>query len=438
MTDVRVSAVPNEAGPCVVRVPGSKSVANRALVCAALATGRSRLTGLPTGDDTRLLIAALRSLGLAVSIHGRETTIDGPLPGESLAATVDAGLGGTTARFLTAVAALRGSPTTITARGRLLQRPMEPLVEALRTLGARVELGSHGGVVAVVSGGALGGGDVNISSSESSQFVSALMMIGPMMAAGLRITLEGPQMSRPYIEMTARVMRRFGGDVETTTDRIVVRPGRYSPIDLAIEADYSSAAYPALASALTGRPVLIADLTEDSVQGDARLVEIIRSMNCRAEFTTEGLSISPEAGARFPGRNLDLAHESDLVPPIAVALLGATSPSSIRGVGFIRAKESNRLDDLAEELRKTGATVRATEDGLTIEPASLLGEATLEPHDDHRLAMSYALLPLVAARGAGAAHEISITVPSSECVAKSWPSYWEDMSPFCRVESLPS
>lgn len=435
MTTVRVRRGPGRAERAVVEVPGSKSIANRALVCSALAAGTTRLTGLPPGDDTRLLLDALELLGVAIRSGDDHSAVTGPLGGNNETATVDAGHGGTTARFLCALAALRTGRTEIRGTARLLERPMDPLFRALRELGATVDEGRSGSVLATVSGGEVEGGSITVSANVSSQFASALMLVGPMLRRGLRLRLEGHQRSRSYVEMTAAVMRSFGASVECSATEIVVLPGGYSPRTFTVEADYSSAAFPVVAAVLTGRPLVVPGLPENSIQGDSRMRRIAESLACDVRVTDEGLCVAPRPGETFPGLDIDLSNESDLVPPLAIGLLGATSPSTIRGVGFIRGKESNRLEEFSEELARCGVEVRSFDDGLRIVPGTPTGPARLDPRNDHRLAMAFALLPLIG-RPDGASAGIEIV--HAETVTKSWPGYWSDMSPFFDVESLPS
>ena len=442
MTDVRVRRAPHGEGRVVVHVPGSKSIANRALVCGSLATGTTRLDNVPAGDDTRLLLEALRSLGVPSDPDAGGMRLTGPAVDGAGGATVDAGLGGTTARFLCALAAVRRGTTVVRGSARLLERPMGPLFEALERLGADVEEGGGGGVLARITGADLVGGSITVSTDVSSQFTSALMMIGPVMRDGLTIELRGEQRSRSYIDMTADVMRAFGASVDAGTEAIVVRPGRYQPQHYTVEADYSSAAFPVVAAALTGRALRVPGVSARSIQGDRRLLSLARQMACEVNVTDEGLLVDPLPDGAYPGFRLDLSNESDLVPPMTLGMLGATSTSSISGVGFIRGKESNRLEDFAAELRRCGLEVAATPDGLEISPTGSVRQVRLDPRDDHRLAMAFALVPLLTGRstdaGTDRASTESVEILRSETVSKSWPGYWSDMAPFIDVESLPS
>lgn len=406
------------SGPvgATIPVPGSKSVANRALVCAALADGESRLTGVPTGDDTEAMVDGLRRLGARVdAIVGdqwsvRGTSIDGGVE-------VDARLAGTTSRFLTAVAALGRGFTTVTGGEALRRRPMGELHEALRGLGADVEtLGSPGCLPVRVRRGELHGGVVEMAGDVSSQFVSALMLIAPCLPSGLEIRLTSPLVSRPYVVMTASVMSTFGARGIVVSDSIVSVPASgYRGVDSVIEPDASSASYPLAVAAITGGRVRVPGLSRDSWQGDVAIVDILAAMGCRTEFDDAGAVVE---GGPLHGVDLDMSDVSDLVPTVAAVAAFADSPTTIDGVGFIRRKESDRIGDLVDGLNALGCRATALEDGLRIDPSTTEERhgASLRTHHDHRLAMAWSLLAL---RITG----VSIDDPS--VVAKSWPDWWQ-------------
>lgn len=406
------------SGPirATVPVPGSKSVANRALVCAALADGESRLRGLPSGDDTEAMIDGLRRLGVRVEGDEHEGVIvDGvPIVG---GVDVDARLAGTTSRFLTAVAALGERFTTVTGGAALCGRPMGELHGALRALGAEVEpLGEVDRLPVRVRRGDLHGGVVEMAGDVSSQFVSALMLIAPRLPRGLEIRLSSPLVSRPYVAMTAAVMSNFGADGIGVSDSVIsVEPSGYRGVDSTIEPDASSASYPLAAAAITGGRVRVPGLARDSWQGDVAIVDILGAMGCRTAFDADGAEVE---GGPLRGVELDMSDVSDLVPTVAAVACFADSPTTITGVGFIRRKESDRIGDLVAGLVDVGCRAVALDDGLRIEPTSPTDRhgATLRTHHDHRLAMAWSLLAL---RIAG----VSIDDPS--VVAKSWPTWWD-------------
>jgi 3-phosphoshikimate 1-carboxyvinyltransferase len=402
----------------VVTVPGSKSFANRALVCAALADGDSRLRGMPGGDDTVAMVSCLQALGIGVTMEGDDAVVDGS--GGVIGArdvVVDANLAGTTSRFVTALAALATGPITIDGAPPLRRRPMGPLHDALAALGVTVEPGeSAGGLPVTVRGPLTRGGTVAISGDVSSQYLTALMLIAPLLDGGLRLQLTTQLVSVPYLRLTAAVMASFDiADVSIDDDLIVVRPGRYAGRDQTIEPDASSASYPLAMAAVVGGRVQVDGLHRGSAQGDAVFADLLGRMGCTVDDDGGGLAVTRDPARPLIGIDVDMADVSDLVPTLAAVAVTATTPTTISGVGFIRAKESDRLGDLATELRTVGADVSVTADGVRIEPAGPLHGGDLGTHHDHRLAMAFGVL-------GAAVGGIGVTDP--DVVSKSWPGYW--------------
>lgn len=406
---------------CTVTVPGSKSIANRALVCAALAGGGTTVTNVPDGDDSVAMVHGLRALGVSVVESGEGSwRFDSALEfGLARFARVDAGLAGTTSRFLTAVCALRSGGAIIDGGTALRARPMADLHDALVALGAHVNpLDLPGHLPVEVSSGAIRGGEIDIPGGVSSQFATALLLVAPYLSGGLRLVVSGERVSDSYLEMTVEVMRDFGVDAtinDTAKGRIVTVPeGRYVARHYEVEPDASSASYPLALAAVCGGSVTIPNLTSDSLQGDVAFADILEEMGCSVERGLTSISVHRDLERPLRGIDIDMVDISDLVPSVAVVALFAAEGTRIRGVGFIRAKESDRLGDLARELSKCGASVAETDDGLVIQPTALQG-AHLGTHHDHRLAMSFSVL---AGRVAG----VSIDDPS--VVTKSWPGFW--------------
>ncbi len=403
----------------VVTVPGSKSIANRALVCAALADGTSELSNLPDGDDTTALLACLGTLGVATAGAAPTVTITGrPTPAPAPGAVAFAALAGTTSRFVTALAALSTEPVVVDGAGPLRTRPFGPLHDALVQLGATVTPGGPPGGLPVTVHGPPTSSRVTLAGDVSSQFVSALMMIGPHLAEGLRIELSSELVSRPYVELTAAVMAWFGVSGVAVGERTVaVPPGRYVPADVAIEPDASSASYPLAVAAIAGGSVTVAGLGRNSRQGDARFADLLAAMGCRVEWDARSVTVTRDPATPLVGIDVDMADVSDLVPTLAAVAACASTPTRIRGVGFIRAKESDRLGDLAGELRQAGVRITDTADGLAVEPsADTLRPATLATHHDHRLAMAFGVLGRVVPGG--------LRVDDPAVVRKSWPGFW--------------
>lgn len=401
----------------VVRVPGSKSVANRALVCAALADGTSTLREVPDGDDSEAMLDCLRALGLEAGREGDTVTVTGGVSHfVRRPVTLPARLAGTTSRFVTAMAALGHAPYTIDGLASLRRRPMAPLHEALTSLGVRVSSqGTPGHLPVVVEGPPdVTAEEVSLRGDISSQYLTALMLIAPYFARGLRVVLTTPLVSRPYIRITAQVMEAFGVPGVEIGDRIItVPPGRYQARDYEVEPDASSASYPLAAAAICGGTVTVPGLTDASLQGDAAFCHVLGRMGCDVRQDSTGTTV--RRTGPLHGVDIDLADLSDLVPTLAAVGAFAEGATNVYGVGFIRNKESDRLTDLCAELRRAGVDATDNPDGLTVR-ASDPRSATLATHDDHRLAMAFALV------GLGAS---GIVVEDPDVVSKSWPGFWD-------------
>jgi len=406
----------------VVHVPGSKSVANRALVCAALADSASVLRNVPIGDDTQALLIAFGELGIGVELIDRTTVKITPATATQMSVTVNARLAGTTSRFLLAMCALRQHETTITGDPPLLSRPISELANALRSLGFNVLPESSNSLPLTVSrpidDNSLGNA-VSLRGDISSQFISALMMIGAQLPDGLRISIEGELVSRSYVEMTGSVMRQFGANVTINEAEIIVVASRYQGSDVFVEPDFSSAAFPICAAVISGQTVRIPGLALARLQGDSQILEIVRVMGAQVLVDGEDIEVSRSVDSIVLPYEGNLADCSDLVPAVAVLASCAAGSSTLTGIGFIRAKESDRLGDVAQELEKFGILTDVLEDGLRIHGARDLRGAEVDTHHDHRLAMAFALLGL---------RIDGVVIRDSEVVAKSWPTYWEDMS----------
>ncbi len=402
-----------------ISVPGSKSVANRALVCAFLADGESELFNVPSGDDTQALIAALFPDN-ARALNGESNFWVTGRSSVHLPPVVNARLAGTTSRFLTAVAALGDEPTLIDGDAPLRSRPMMDLHSALASLGASVHSQDKPGFLpVVVQRGTLDKSSVSIAGDISSQFISALMLIGPCLPQGLSIKIEGPLVSRSYIEMTARVMASFGAEVKLAEKEISISATRYSPRKYVIEPDFSSAAFGISAVLIRGGEITITDLALSCLQGDAAILDIARMMGAEVLVAGDDVVVSRDARSPLSALSLDMSDCSDLVPATAVVCCHVSGKNVLSGVGFIRSKESDRLGDLARELNRMGASVVVTPDGLEIFGAPFVSGVVCQTYHDHRLAMALSLCAL-SVSGVG--------IDDSSVVSKSWPTYFEDMT----------
>ena len=401
-----------------VRVPGSKSVTNRALVCAALASGTSRLEGALFADDTAAMLGVLHALGLAViADEGAEritvTGCAGRVPASSQ--PVEVRQSGTTARFALPLLALGEGPYRVTAHPQMQARPMATTLDALTSLGAGVEaLGPPGHLPATISAGGARSAELWVPGHASSQFLSGLLLIGPCLPDGLSVELTSELVSRPYVDLTIAVMRAFGAAVDHDDTSFHVAPGGYVARAYEIEADASAASYPLAAAAICGGRVRVEGLGEGTLQGDTAFADVLGAMGASVRRDATGTEVSIERGA-LVGGTFDLADFSDTAQSLAVVAPFASTPVSVTGIGFIRRKETDRVAAVATELERCGIDVQAEADGWTIRPGRPHG-ATVQTYEDHRMAMSFALLGL-------AVDGIAIADPA--CVAKTFPGYWQ-------------
>ncbi|MCU1484339.1 MAG: 3-phosphoshikimate 1-carboxyvinyltransferase [Actinomycetia bacterium] len=394
-----------------MKVPGSKSLTNRALVCAALADGTSTITGALVADDTAAMTDCLRGLGATVEWDGTTVTVTGVAGRITVtSADIDARLSGTTSRFVLPLLALGAGRYRLDGREQLRRRPMGPSLEAMRDLGASVEEEGEPGHLPVVVSGPVRGGEARVRGDLSSQFVSGLLLAAPAMPDGLRIELSSTLVAAPFVEMTAEVMRQFGAEV----DGLHVRPGAYRAREYAVEPDASAASYFFAAAAITGRAVTVEGLGEGSLQGDLGFTEVLVEMGASvtvAESTTV-------VGDRLRGIDVDLSTMPDMAQTFAVVAACAEGPSRVRGVEVIRGHETDRIHAVVTELRRCGVGAEETDDGFTIEPAPIR-PATVQTYDDHRMAMSFALLGL---------REPGIEIADPGVVAKTFPGYWDALA----------
>jgi 3-phosphoshikimate 1-carboxyvinyltransferase len=396
-------------------LPGSKSYTHRALVAAALAEGASVLTNALKAEDTELTAQALAKLGAGLDWQGDTVRVKGAGGRwRPVAEPIYLGNSGTSLRLLTALTALGQGDYRLTGTARLCERPLGELLSALQQLGVKAASQRGDGCPPVTVRGGLAGGRASLSGAVSSQFVSALLFIGPLAPAGLRLTITGELVSRPYVDLTLEVMAGFGVSYYREGYRFFEVPGgqAYLPQAFAIEADASSASYFWAAAAITGGRATIANLSEGSSQGDAGFPRVLAAMGCRAECSAGGLTVT---GGPLKGVQVDMAAMPDLVPTLAVVAAFARGETVITGVAHLRHKESDRLAAVAAELGKMGVAARETEDGLIITGGRPRG-AAIDTYQDHRLAMSFAVAGLKAP---------GTVINNPEVVAKSFPDFWE-------------
>ena len=421
-----IEIVPRGPLDADVRVPGSKSITNRALLVAALADGESALRGGLVSDDTEVMIAALRELGCAIELRApskgtsqEESWRVQGCAGEfcAPARTLQIENSGTSARFLTAAVTQSAGTVEIDGNARMRERPISDLVDALVKLGVDVEiLGTAGCPPVRVRGGGLAGGDVGIDASRSSQYVTAILLTAPYARTDVVLHFEGGVLvSRPYVELTLDVMRSFGAAVDWVgADAVRVEHGRtYRGREFDIEPDASAAAYPFCAAAITGGRVRVEGIPTGSRQADFALLDILERMGCGV-VRGDGFAEVRGTEGGLCGVDVDMNDLPDASLALAVVAAFAQSPTRIRNVANLRIKETDRLHALESELRKLGAGAHATHDTLTIEPAPLHGTA-IDTYDDHRMAMAFSLAGL---RVSG------VAIRDPGCVTKTWPGYF--------------
>ncbi|WP_165071479.1 3-phosphoshikimate 1-carboxyvinyltransferase [Paludisphaera rhizosphaerae] len=406
-----------------VRVPGSKSLTNRALIVAALAKGESVLTGALDSEDTRVMVDALKKLGVGVEHDVASSTIRvSGCSGRFPAAEADMYVAnsGTTLRFLTAALTVGKGKYRVDGTPRMRQRPVEDLLQALNGLGAftKSELETGCPPVLVTADG-LDGGFAFVRGDVSSQFLSGLLMAVPYAREETVVEVEGTLVSKPYVEMTLAVMREFGYEAENRKyRRFILKPGRYDGRNYPIEPDASAASYFFALAAITGGSVTVEGLGSSSVQGDMQFVDVLEHMGCKVERESHRTTVT---GGPLRSVDVDMNAISDTVMTLAVVALFADGLTRIRNVGHIRHKETDRIAALAAELRKLGAVVDEQPDGLLIIPPApdALTPASIKTYDDHRMAMSFALAGLKIP---------GVVIQDPGCVAKTYPNYWDDLA----------
>lgn len=416
------SVIVSSTGPVSggVRPVGSKSHTNRALVCAALADGVSRLRHASDAEDVEAMVGGLAALGVAVERTGGDLVVTGSggqLP--ALTAEINVGPAGTAMRFLAALATLGYGEYSLDGNARMRARPIGELVGALQQLGAGIGYAEERGYppLQILARGLLGGA-VTLDRPASSQFISAVLMVAPYATDDVLLAVTGDLPSRPYVDLTIGLMRDFGVEVLASDEnRFVIASGqRYRGCEVAIEPDASAATYFWGAAAITGGRVLTEGVRRSHLQGDIGFVDVLGAMGCVVEETGDGLAV--QGPARLRGIEVDLNKMPDTVQTLAVVALFAEGPTTIRNVANLRVKETDRLAALEAELGKLGARVATGDDWIEITPPATLTPARIADYDDHRMVMSFALAGL---RGC----EVSLSNP--QCVAKSYPRFFVDL-----------
>ncbi len=405
-----------------VRPPGSKSITNRALVCAALADGTSTLRGALDSEDTQVMIEGLRSLGIKIELRDRGETLvvegcAGKPPAKSAEIFVENS--GTTIRFLTALVTLANGCFTLDGIPRMRERPIGDLAAALNLLGAKAKCtGAHHCPPVQVQASGLIGGTARIRGNISSQYLSGLLMAAPCAKETVTLEVEGILVSVPYVAITLAVMQSFGVETKAADDFSTIEipsPGCYRACDFDIEPDASAASYFWAAAAVTGGTITVTGLSRKSLQGDVAFVDCLEQMGCEVRYETDSVTVT---GGKLRGIDVDMNAISDTVQTLSVVALFAEGTTKIRNVPHIRHKETDRIAAVATELRKLGAEVVEHADGLEISPGTIT-PAAIDTYNDHRMAMSFAIAGLV---------QKGVVINDPRCTAKTYPRFFEDLA----------
>jgi 3-phosphoshikimate 1-carboxyvinyltransferase len=405
----------------IVRVPGSKSLTNRALLIAALADGQTCLTEALFSDDSRYFARALQTLGFALALdeNSHEITVHG-LGGKIPASKAELFIGnaGTAARFLSAFLTLGNGEYLLDGEPRMRERPIGDLVEALTQLGARLEPSVSQCPPVKISASGLPGGQTTIAGDISSQFLSALLMVAPYAQSPVQISLSTDLNSKPYVDMTIAVMRDFGVEIERDNYALFyITPSAYVPLSTySIESDASAASYFFAAPAICGGAVRIENISRRSVQGDIGFLDVLQQMGCTITETNNSISVARHSA--LSGIDIDMRDIPDTAQTLAAIAPFANSPTRIRGIASARVKETDRVAATCTELARLGVRVEEHPDGMTIYPAaaSNFRPATIQTYNDHRMAMAFSLIGL---RVPG------VTIENPGCVSKTFPNFFE-------------
>ncbi len=406
-----------------IALPGSKSLSNRILLLSALSRGVTQVYNLLESDDTSRMIDSLQRLGVGLELSRNNTVcrvqgLGGPFPPQQTELFL--GNSGTTMRSICAALCLGEGEFTLTGEPRMYERPIEDLVDALRPMGADIEYLARDGYPPLrIHARGIPGGSVSVRGNVSSQYLTAILLSAPLARRDMVIEVVGDLVSKPYIDMTVAVMRRFGATVEADgyrQFRVAVGQGYQSPGSALVEGDASSATYFLAAAAIKGGAVRVQGVGLSSVQGDVRLADVLEQMGAPVRRGEDWIEVGR---GDLRGVDLDLNHIPDAAMTVATAALFAEGQTTIRNVGNWRVKETDRLAAMAAELRKVGAQVEEGSDYLRITPPERISSAAIDTYNDHRMAMSFSLAAL---------GDAPITINNPDCVSKTFPDYFQQLA----------
>jgi 3-phosphoshikimate 1-carboxyvinyltransferase len=420
MTEVTVRRAKKLKGE--VHAPPSKAYTQRMLIAAALSLGTSKIAAPLLSEDTEATLRAVKALGAKVNAAEDCWTVTGAKPLKGAEEPVDCGESGATLRFMIPVAALAAEPSVFVLGGSLEQRPLEPLLQSLKQLGAEAHIQRLGGKMSVhVKGGGIVGGQAAMRGDISSQFVSGLMFACPKARVDTEVTLTTPLESKGYVQMTRDILAEHSVKVSISEDfsRLHMPSHQtYKPCNHRVPGDFSSAAFLLAAAAITHSEVRVKNLDYETAQGDKAIVDILKQMGATVNVRSNQIEIAGNGGV-LNAVDVDARDVPDLVPVCAVLACYARGTSVIHDAQRLRYKESDRLLSLYVELKKMGAEIAMDESSLTVKGPCALRGSTVDPHNDHRIAMACA----VAALGAGG----ETTIQHAECVRKSYPRFFTDL-----------
>lgn len=419
-TVYRVKRIEKEISGTVV-VPGSKSMTNRALLLAALSKQDSVLRGVLFSDDSRHFLASLQDLGFPVTIDEEQKCVwikstGGQIPNKR--GTIDVGSAGTAARFLTAMLALSDGEYIINCSKQMKRRPMLPLFNALISMGAKFEYLEEEGYLPVRVIGNKGlCKDVSMDISESTQFLSALLMVAPATKQGFKITITSSKKDGAYIRITREMLKQFGVSVDFNNGVYSIAGNQEIVVgDYYIEPDVSAACYFYAMAALTGGKVTVKNVFYSSMQGDLKFLEILKQLGCEVKESNEGIQVEGPKDGKFPGITVDMNDFSDQTMTMAVIAAFATSNTHIQNVGHICLQECNRMEAIVNELNRAGVQCSANGDAIEIVPCHHIKPALIRTYDDHRMAMAFTMLGLKAD---------GITIDNPMCCKKTFENYYQ-------------
>jgi 3-phosphoshikimate 1-carboxyvinyltransferase len=404
-----------------IRLPGSKSISNRILLLSALAGGETRIQGLLDSDDTRVMLDALRLLGVAWRHEGEDTLVvgaGGAFPVKY--ASLFLGNAGTAFRSLTAACAFSGGDYTLSGVPRMHERPIGDLVDALRQAGAAIDYTENDGYPPLhILPPEPDAGEITVKGNVSSQFLTGLLLAAPLLGREVVIAVDGELISKPYVEITMKLMQRYGITVKREGwQRFTVPAATYqSPGQIEVEGDASSASYFLAAGAIGHGPVRVEGVGRDSIQGDVRFAEALARMGAEVGFGPNWVECRLGCADRLHAIDLDCNHIPDAAMTLAILALFANGTTTLKNIGSWRVKETDRIKAMATELRKLGATVEEGADFIRVTPpAKLTPNASIDTYDDHRMAMCFSLVALAG---------VPVQINDPKCVNKTFPEYFE-------------